>query len=497
MSSLSSEAATPVAHEPAFERKELPAAAKRKIIEVVGPRGYLDRPEDLALYEYDGSIDKARPELVVFPRSTEEVSAVVKITSRHGVPVVGRGAGTGLSGGAIPRAGGVTIGFARMNRIIEIDLENERAVLQPGVVNLDITRAVEGQGYFYAPDPSSQRACTIGGNVAENSGGPHTLAYGVTTNHVLGLEFVMPDGTVHTTGGMEQDSPGYDLTGLITGSEGTMVLVTKIIVRLMRAPEKVKTLLAVYNSASDCADTVAEITACAITPVAVEMLDGEMLRMVELATHAGYPLDAAAVLLIELEGLIESVEEQTEQIRAVCERCGAREFRVAKSAEERELLWKGRKNAFGAVGRVSPSYYVQDGVVPRTQVAPTLRRIAEISGKYQLRISNIFHAGDGNLHPIILFNSHVPEELERAKQAGEEILSYCISVGGSITGEHGVGMEKNELMDRLFSAETLDYMGRFKALFDAAGLLNPGKVLPTGRGCLEIRQAPLTRRNTV
>jgi glycolate oxidase len=273
--------------------------------------------------------------------------------------------------------------------------------------------------------------------------------------------------------------------------------VTKIIVRLMRAPEKIKTLLAVYNSPSDCADTVAEITACAITPVAVEMLDGEMLRMVELATGAGYPLDAAAVLLIELEGLVECVEEQTEQIRAVCERCGAREFRVAKSAEERELLWKGRKNAFGAVGRVSPSYYVQDGVVPRTQVAPTLRRIAEISEKYQLRISNIFHAGDGNLHPIILFNSHVPEETERAKAAGEEILNYCISVGGSITGEHGVGMEKNELMDRLFSAETLDYIGRFKTLFDAAGLLNPGKVLPTGRGCLEIRQAPLTKRTMV
>src|SRR5579863_48474 len=258
MSSLSSEVFAGSAA--VIERRELPPAAKKKIIDIVGPRGYLDRPEDLALYEYDGSIDKARPELVVFPRTTEDVSAIVKITSRHGVPIVGRGAGTGLSGGAIPRAGGVTIGFARMNKILEIDLENERAVLQPGVVNLDITRAVEGQGYFYAPDPSSQRACTIGGNVAENSGGPHTLAYGVTTNHVLGLEFVMPDGTVHTTSGKEPDSPGYDLTGLITGSEGTMVLVTKIIVRLMRAPERIKTLLAVYNSPSDCADTVAEIT---------------------------------------------------------------------------------------------------------------------------------------------------------------------------------------------------------------------------------------------
>jgi len=485
------------ASEVPVERRTLPPAAKRKIVDLVGPRGYLDRPEDLSLYEYDGSVDKARPELVVFPRTTEEVSAIVKITAQHGVPIVGRGAGTGLSGGAIPLAGGVTIGFSRMNRILEIDVDNERAVLQPGVVNLDITLAVQALGYFYAPDPSSQRACTIGGNVAENSGGPHTLAYGVTTNHVLGLEFVLPDGSVHTTGGKEPDSPGYDLTGLLTGSEGTMALVTKIIVRLMRQPEKVKTLLAVFNTASDAADTVAEITACAITPVAVEMLDGEMLRMVELATGAGYPMDAAAVLLIELEGLVEAVEEQTEQIRDVCRRCGARECRVAKSAEERELLWKGRKNAFGAVGRVSPSYYVQDGVVPRTQVAPTLRFIAEVAERHNVRISNIFHAGDGNLHPIVLFNSHLPGELDRAKAAGEEILNYCISVGGSITGEHGVGMEKNELMGRLFSADSLDYIGRFKTLFDPAQLLNPGKVLPTGRGCLEIRQAPLTRRNTV
>src|SRR5271167_947859 len=415
------------------ERRLLPAEARRKIVDLVGPRGYLDRPEDLSLYEYDGSVDKARPEMVVFPRTTEEVAAIVKITAHYGVPIVGRGAGTGLSGGAIPRAGGVVVGFARMNRILEIDIENERAVLQPGVVNLDITLAVQSLGYFYAPDPSSQRACTIGGNVAENSGGPHTLAYGVTTNHVLGLEFVMPDGTVHTTGGKEPDSPGYDLTGLLTGSEGTMALVTKIIVRLMRQPEKVKTLLAVFNAASDAADTVAEITARSITPVAVEMLDGEMLRMVELATGAGYPLDAAAVLLIELEGLVEAVEEQTEQIRDVCRRCGAREFRVAKSAEERDLLWKGRKNAFGAVGRVSPSYYVQDGVVPRTQIAPTLRAIHRISEKYGLTISNIFHAGDGNMHPIILFNHHKPGELERAKDAGDEILRFCIQQGGSIT----------------------------------------------------------------
>ncbi|MEO7651675.1 MAG: FAD-linked oxidase C-terminal domain-containing protein [Bryobacteraceae bacterium] len=470
----------------------LSSEAKSKLVALLGPRGYLDRPEDLSLYEYDGSVDKAQPEMVVFPRSTEDVVAIVKVASEYQIPIVGRGAGTGLSGGAIPRAGGLIIGFARMNRILEIDLENERAVVQPGVVNLDITLAVQGQKYFYAPDPSSQRACTIGGNVAENAGGPHTLAYGVTTNHVLGLEVVLPDGTVVNTGGRESDLPGYDLTGLLTGSEGTMVLVTKVIIRLMRQPELVKTILAIYDSTDDCGATVAEITARAITPVAVEMLDGVMLRMVEEATHAGFPMDAAAVLLIELEGLRETVEEQVEQIRDVCTACRAREFRVARSSEERDLLWKGRKNAFGAVGRVSPTYYVQDGVVPRTQIAPTLRKIGEVGAKYGLTISNIFHAGDGNMHPIILFNARVPGELDKAKHAGEEILAHCISVGGSITGEHGVGMEKNELMDSLFSAASLDMMRQFKVLFDPDNRLNPGKVLPTGKGCLEIRQAPLT-----
>ena len=470
----------------------LPAGCKERVAALVGRRGYLDRPEDLAIYEYDGSIDKHRPDLVVFPRSTEEVSAIVKIAREYQVPFVGRGSGTGLSGGAIPREGGITVAFARMNRILDIDLENERAVVQPGVVNLDLTLAVQDSGYFYAPDPSSQRACTIGGNVAENAGGPHTLAYGVTTNHVLGLELVLADGSIVQCGGKESDLPGYDLTGLLTGSEGTMVLVTKIIVRLMRKPELVKTILAIFESSEDAGRTVAEITARAITPVAVEMLDGVMLRMVEEATHAGYPMDASAVLLIELEGLREVVEEQTEQVRQACELCKAREFRVARSAEERDLLWKGRKNAFGAVGRVSPTYYVQDGVVPRTKIAPTLSFIGEVSRKYGLTISNIFHAGDGNLHPIILFDPRKPGELEKARASGEEILLYCIAAGGSITGEHGVGMEKNELMPKLFSEETLDLIGRLKTLFDPEGRLNPGKLLPTGRGCLEIRQPALT-----
>ena len=453
---------------------------------IVGRKGYLYKPEDLASYEYDGSIDKARPDLVAFPQSTEDVVALVKLANQRGIPVTGRGAGTGLSGGAIAREGGLMISFARMNRILEIDLPNERAVVEPGVVNLDLTLAVEGDGYFYAPDPSSQRACTIGGNVSENSGGPHTLAYGVTTNHVLGLEVVLPDGSVLNTTG--PDEPGYDVTGLLVGSEGTMALVTKVVVRLMRKPEAIKTILAVFNSTEDAGNTVTEITARAITPVAVEMLDGVLLRMVEDATHAGYPLDAAAVLLIELEGIHEAVEDQTGQIREACAACHAREFRVARDAQERELLWKGRKNAFGAVGRFAPSYYTQDGVVPRTQTSATLKFIYGVSERYGLTISNIFHAGDGNLHPLILFDHRVPGQLEKVRQASDEILNFCISVGGSITGEHGVGMEKNEMMAHQFSSDTLEMIARFKALFDPECRLNPGKVLPTGRGCLEIRQ---------
>ncbi len=475
----------------------LPPEARARLAALLGPRGYLDRPEDLTLYEYDGSVDKALPDIVAFPRSTEDVVAIVKISREFGVAIVGRGAGTGLSGGAIARAGGIVVGFARMNRILEIDYANERAVVEPGVVNLDLTLATQGRQYFYAPDPSSQRACTIGGNVAENAGGPHTLAYGVTTNHVLGLEFVTPDGEVFNTGGKELDHAGYDLTGLLTGSEGTMALVTKIIVRLMRQPELVKTLLAIFETTDAAADTVAEITARAITPVAVEMLDGVMLRMVEEATHAGFPMDAAAVLLIELEGLRESVEEQIEQIRDVATLCKAREVRVARTAEERDLLWKGRKNAFGAVGRVSPFYYVQDGVVPRTQVAPTLRVIGAVGRKYGLTISNIFHAGDGNMHPIILFDARKDGDLDKAKAAGEEILAHCIAVGGSITGEHGVGMEKNQIMAHLFSPESLDMMRSFKHLFDPDNRLNPGKVLPTGKGCLEIRQPALGAGGTI
>ncbi len=472
------------------------AAARAELAAIVGERAILDKASDLTLYEYDGGVDKHRPDLVVFPKTTEQVAAICRVVQERGLTFVGRGAGTGLSGGVIARCGGLMLSFARLNEIETIDLPNERCQVQAGVVNLDVTLAVQPQGYFYAPDPSSQKACTIGGNVAENAGGPHTLAYGVTTNHVLGLEVVMPDGRTFETGGEELDLPGYDLTGLITGSEGTMALVTRAKLRLMRTPELVKTVLAIYNTTEDAANTVAEITARGIIPVAIEMLDGEMLRMVEEATHAGYPLDAQAVLLIEMEGLQEAVEEQMVEVRAACEACHCREFRIAKDAAERDLLWKGRKNAFGAVGRLSPFYYVQDGVVPRTKITETLLEIYRIAEKYQLKISNIFHAGDGNMHPIILFDARVPGQLRAAQLAGEEILAYCVSVGGSITGEHGVGMEKMELMAQQFTDETLDMIKQFKNLFDPECRLNPGKLLPTGKCCGEIFHAPLTAANT-
>jgi len=444
----------------------------------LGQDAVLADPGELVLYEYDGSVDRARPDLVLFPRSTEDVVTIVRLAAENGVPIVGRGSGTGLSGGAIARHGGWLIVFSRMNRILELDLENERAVVEPGVFNFDVTLAVQQAGYFYAPDPSSQRSCTIGGNVAENAAGPHTLAYGVTANHVLGLEAVLPDGTVFTTGGKELDLPGYDLTGLLTGSEGTLALVTKVVLRLMRQPEAVKTALAIYDSAEDAGHTVSEITAQGITPVALEMLDGVMLRMVEEATGAGYPMDAEAVLLIELEGLREAIEEQIQQIEAICRRSRAREFRLAHTNEERELLWKGRKNAFGAVGRVSSSYLVQDGMVPRTRIAATLRFIREVAERYGLIISNIFHAGDGNMHPLILFDKRKPGELEKAMRAGYEILERCIAEGGSATGEHGIGIEKIPLMTRQFSPDSLRMMARLKRAFDPELRLNPGKILP-------------------
>ena len=459
----------------------------RELVHLLGARGVLSQAEDLLLYEYDGLVERSSPQCIVFPNSTREVAEIVRIANRYETPIVGRGAGTGLSGGAIASQGGIVIVFSRMNRILEIDAENQRAVVQPGVVNFDITRAVEHLGLFFAPDPSSQKACTIGGNVSENAGGPHTLAYGVTASHVTGLELVLPDGGIIRVGGKTAESVGYDLLGLLVGSEGTCALVTEITVRLMRKPEAVKTLLAIYNSVDGATESVVEITTRAITPAACEMLDGWALRTVEAYVHAGYPLDSAAVLLIEVEGLTESVEAQASQITEACLLHQAREVRIARDDRERELLWKGRKNAFGALGRLSPSFYVQDAVIPRTRLPETLRRIDEIGRKYELRIFSIFHAGDGNLHPLILFDKRDSDQLVRVISAAGEIMRHCISVGGALTGEHGVGMEKNELMPLMFTPQDLDLMRRIREAFNPLGRLNPGKVLPLGKACGEIR----------
>jgi glycolate oxidase len=463
----------------------------RELEKILGKDGALSKPEDLLLYEYDGSVEVARPGCVVFPRSTEDVIKIAGLANRHDIPMVGRGAGTGLSGGALARHGGILMVFSRMNRILEIDLENQLAVVQPGVVNLDVTRAVEHAGLHFAPDPSSQKACTIGGNVAENAGGPHTLAYGVTANHVLGLELVLPTGEVVRIGAKTVDTPGYDLTGLLVGSEGTLAIVTEVTIKLTRLPEAVKTLLAVYDTVDDATETVADITARGITPAACEMLDGWTLRAVEAWVHAGFPLDSAAVLLLEVDGLREAVELQAEEVAEVCRVHHAREVRVARDAKERELLWKGRKNAFGAIGRLSPTYYVQDGVIPRTKLATTLRRIKEIGEKYGFEIGNIFHAGDGNLHPIILFDARDQEQFRRAVSTADEIILFCVEMGGAITGEHGVGMEKDRLMPLLFSEAELDVMRRVRDAFNPAGRLNPGKIFPTSKGCGEIRVRPL------
>ena len=459
----------------------------RELIAILGPEGVLSRPEDLMLYEYDGLSAMETPEAVVFPTSTEHVVQIVRLTSARKIPIIPRGAGTGLSGGAVVTSGGIVVSLARMKKIVEIDLENQRARVQPGVVNTDLTLAVADAGYYYAPDPSSQKACTIGGNVAENSGGPHTLAYGVTTNHVLGLEVVMPDGEVIRTGGKCWDLPGYDLTGLMVGSEGTLGIVTEITVRLMRTPEAVETLLAVYDRVIDATRTVAAITAQGITPAALEMMDGFTLRAVEQATHAGYPMDSAAVLLIEVEGLREAVQEQAEQIEEVCEKNQVRSVRRAKTSDERALLWKGRKNAFGALGRISPNYYVQDGVIPRTKLPEMLEFIEEVGRKYDFQIGNIFHAGDGNLHPLLMYDARDRDQARRVVKAAQEIMTRCAELGGSITGEHGVGMEKNELMPLIFSQDDLEFQRRIKNVMNPTGSFNPGKVLPSGKMCGELR----------
>lgn len=475
---------------PLFERISVAKKARivRELQILLGERYVLHMPYDLMLYEYDASIERSRPDIVVLPETSEEVAAIVKLADRYDVPVVPRGAGTGLSGGAIPIYGGIVIAFARMNRILEVDYENLRAVVQPGLVNLHLSNALNPAGFYYVPDPSSQRSCTIGGNVGENAGGPHTLIYGVTTNHVLGLEIVTADGELLEVGGWTPDTPGYDLTGLIIGSEGTLCIVTKIIVRLTHLPETVKTLVGIFDTLDDASNTVSEIISSGVIPAAIEMMDQMILQAVEADSHAGYPLDAAAVLLLEAEGLTESVNEQVTKIVQVCEKHHARSVRIAANEEERQRFWSGRKNAFGAVGRISPEFYVQDGVVPRTKLPSVLSSIREICESYGLRVGNVFHAGDGNLHPLILFDSQVPGEVERVRQAGHKILQVCADAGGTITGEHGVGMEKQEEMALIFSDADLFTMQQVREAWNPRQLLNPGKLFPQPGRCAEIKQ---------
>ncbi len=444
------------------------------------------RDYDLMLYEYDGSIDKHRPLAVVFPLSTEEVSAIVKVCNGAGVPYTARGAGTGLSGGAIPAKGGVLISLARMNRILEIDVENMRAIVEPGVVNLRLGQAMAEYGLTYVPDPSSQKACTIGGNVGENSGGPHTLRYGVTTNHTLGLETVLPDGEIISVGGSALDTPGYDLVGLMVGSEGTLGIVTRIWVRLVPIAETVKTILAVFGNMEDASAAVAGMIAQRIVPAAIEMMDNLTIRAIESRSPSGYPVEAEGVVLIEVDGLREEVEAQAEAVEKVCRDNGALSVRLARDEAERAALWAGRKGAFAAIGRLTADYYTVDGVVPRTKLPATLSRIQEISRESGFRIANVFHAGDGNLHPLIMWDADEPGAEERVIDAGAEIMRVCAAAGGSLSGEHGIGMEKKDLMPLIFSQDDVAQMLRIKDAFDPEGLCNPGKVFPTAGRCLEL-----------
>jgi glycolate oxidase len=457
---------------------------------IVGNRYVLVEKEDVIVYEQDGSIFQVMPEIVVLPANVEQVSAVVKGAKRAGVPIIPRGSGTGLAGGAVPAEGGIVLSLARLDRILKIDLENRIAVVEPGVINIDVTKAVAQQGFFYAPDPSSQNACSVGGNVANNSGGPHTLAYGVTTNHVLGLEVVLDDGQIVWLGGEVADTPGYDLCGIFVGSEGTMGIVTKAAVRLMRTRESVRTLLAIFDQMDPATQTVVDITSAGIIPAALEMMDRTTIEAVETGSPVGFPRDAEAVLIVEVEGLREQTERSMHLVRDICARNGAREVRLAKDEAERQLLWKGRKGAFGAMGVLAPNYYVQDGVVPRSKLPEMMRRVAAISQQFQLKIANVFHAGDGNLHPNILFDMRAPGEFERVVEAGAATLRACIELGGSITGEHGVGLEKKAYIGLLFNEADLEAMKRIRAVFDPDGRFNPAKLFPTPAACGELRRQP-------
>jgi glycolate oxidase len=453
----------------------------------LGDDSVIDDHQRLRTYECDGLAHfKVTPALVVLPRDSAGIAEVVRACAEAGVPFVARGSGTGLSGGALPHADGVLIVTSLLRRIIEVDAVNQRAVVEPGVINLDVTRAATPHGYYYAPDPSSQQICSIGGNVAENSGGAHCLKYGFTTNHVTGVEWVSPDGETVRLGGKAPDPTGYDLLGAVVGSEGTLGIATEVTVRLVRLPETVRTLLAAFPSTDEAGAATSAIIGAGVVPAAMEMMDALAIEAAEAAVHCDYPHGAGAVLIVELDGPAVEVEQQFAEVERYCHAHAAFEIRIAKDDAERALFWKGRKSAFAAVGRISPDYIVQDGVIPRTALPEVLRRIAELAASSGVRVANVFHAGDGNLHPLVLFDDAVAGEAERAEEVSGAIIDLCIEHGGSITGEHGVGSDKAKFMPRMFSDEDLDTMQLVRCAFDPAGLSNPGKVFPTPRLCGEV-----------
>ena len=452
---------------------------------IVGRERVLADRSALLVHENDGStLHPAEPRAVVYPTTTAEVAAIVSACAAAGVPFVARGAGTGLSGGAMALDGGVVLALNRMNRILAVDAPNARIVVQPGVTNLAVSRTVAEHGLYYAPDPSSQAVCTIGGNIAHNSGGPHTLKYGVTVNHVLALELVLPDGRVLRVGGPER--PGYDLVALLCGSDGTLGIVTEVTLRLLRRPQAQATLLAAFEKPDAASRAVAALIATGCVPAALEMLDATCVEALEAAFGFRFPEGAGALLLVEADGPAVVVDAQAGELERACLAAGALSVRVAQSEAERAELWTARKKAFGALGRLARNYYTQDGVVPRTRLPEMLRRVADIAAEHRLRIANVFHAGDGNLHPCILFDDRDPDERARVLAAGQQILQACLKLGGSLSGEHGIGIEKREAMAQAFSGETLDTMRRLRSALDPAGLCNPKKLFPTGSACVEV-----------
>ncbi len=457
-----------------------------RLAAAVEPGSVVEDPSELLIYESDALVHlRSTPGAVVLPASAAEVRAVVRLCHEHQVPFVARGHGTGLSGGALPHPDGVLIVLSRLNRVLDIDIPNQRVVVEPGVTNLEITRRVAPFGYYYAPDPSSQSVCSIGGNIAENSGGAHCLKYGFTVHHVLAVEAVLPNGDLVTIGGSALDPPGLDLLGVLIGSEGTLGVVTKATLRLMRTPEAVLTLLAAFDSIDAAGAAVSSIIAHGIVPAAVEMMDRLTIKAAEAAVHPNFP-DREAVLIVELDGPRVEVDELFEVVERVCRDAGAVSVEIARDREQRDRIWKGRKAAFAAMGRISPNYYVQDGVVPRTQLPDVLGRIRDLSVRSGLAIGNVFHAGDGNLHPLICYDGSVPGQAEQAEQAASEILRYCIEAGGAITGEHGVGADKKAYMSEMFAPVDLDTMQLVRCAFDPTNICNPGKVFPTPRLCGEV-----------